>query len=120
MLKYAVKGGTFLLNSTFGPDEVWEHLPREVQKDIVEKQLKFYVIDGYKIAEATGMGNRVNTIMQTCFFAISGVLPRDEAIAQIKKSIKKTYGKRGEAVVKQNFEAVDHTLVQSQGSQSSR
>lgn len=111
MLKYAVKGGTFLLNSTFGPEEVWEHLPREVQKDIVEKQLKFYVIDGYKIAEATGMGNRVNTIMQTCFFAISGVLPRDEAIQQIKKSIKKTYGKRGEAVVKQNFEAVDHTLA---------
>ncbi len=111
MLKFAVKGGTFLLNSIYGPEEVWEHLPREVQKDIVEKQLKFYVIDGYKIAEATGMGNRVNTIMQTCFFAISGVLPRDEAIEQIKKSIKKTYGKRGEAVVKQNFEAVDHTLA---------
>ena len=111
MLKYAVPGGTFLLNSTFGPEEVWEHLPQEVQKDIVEKKLKFYVIDGYKIAEATGMGNRVNTIMQTCFFAISGVLPRDEAIEQIKKSIKKTYGKRGDAVVKQNFDAVDHTLV---------
>ena len=111
MLKYAVKGGTFLLNSTYGPEEVWDHLPLEVQKDIIQKQLKFYVIDGYKIAEATGMGNRVNTIMQTCFFAISGVLPRDEAIQQIKKSIKKTYGKRGEAVVKQNFEAVDHTLV---------
>ncbi len=111
MLKFAVPGGTFLLNSTFGPDEVWAQLPQEVQKDIVEKKLKFYVIDGYKIAEATGMGNRVNTIMQTCFFAISGVLPRDEAIEQIKKSIKKTYGKRGDAVVKQNFEAVDHTLV---------
>ena len=110
MLKYAVPGGTFLLNSTFGPDEVWEQLPQEVQKDIIEKKLKFYVIDGYKIAEATGMGNRVNTIMQTCFFAISGVLPRDEAIEQIKKSIKKTYGKRGDAVVKQNFDAVDHTL----------
>ncbi len=111
MLKYAVPGGTFLLNSTFGPDEVWGQLPQEVQKDIIEKKLKFYVIDGYKIAEATGMGNRVNTIMQTCFFAISGVLPRDEAIEQIKKSIKKTYGKRGDAVVKQNFDAVDHTLV---------
>ncbi len=111
MLKYALPGGTFLLNSTYGPDEVWQHLPLEVQKDIIDKKLKFYVIDGYKIAEATGMGNRVNTIMQTCFFAISGVLPRDEAIKQIKKSIKKTYGKRGEAVVKQNFEAVDHTLV---------
>ena len=111
MLKYALPGGTFLLNSTFGPEDVWEHLPREVQKDIIEKKLKFYVIDGYKIAEATGMGNRVNTIMQTCFFAISGVLPKDEAIEQIKKSIKKTYGKRGDAVVKQNFDAVDHTLV---------
>ena len=87
------------------------NLPQEVQKDIIEKKLKFYVIDGYKIAEATGMGNRVNTIMQTCFFAISGVLPRDEAIEQIKKSIKKTYGKRGDAVVKQNFDAVDHTLA---------
>jgi pyruvate-ferredoxin/flavodoxin oxidoreductase len=111
MLKYALPGGTFLLNSIYGPDEVWQHLPQEVQKDIIDKKLKFYVIDGYKIAEATGMGNRVNTIMQTCFFAISGVLPREEAITQIKKSIKKTYGKRGEAIVKQNFEAVDHTLV---------
>lgn len=111
MLKHAVKGGTFLLNSIYGPEEVWDHLPREVQKDILEKELKFYVIDGYKIAEMTGMGNRVNTIMQTCFFAISGVLPRDEAIEEIKKSIKKTYGKRGEAVVKMNFDAVDHTLA---------
>ncbi len=111
MLKYAVQGGTFLLNSIYGPEEVWDHLPREVQKDIIEKKLKFYVIDGYKIAEMTGMGNRVNTIMQTCFFAISGVLPREEAIEQIKKSIKKTYGKRGEAVVKMNYDAVDNTLV---------
>ncbi len=111
MLKFAMPGGTFLLNSIYGPDEIWDYLPREVQKDIVEKKLKFYVIDGYKIAEMTGMGNRVNTIMQTCFFAISGVLPRDEAITEIKKSIKKTYGKRGEAVVKINFDAVDHTLA---------
>jgi pyruvate-ferredoxin/flavodoxin oxidoreductase len=111
MLKFAIPGGTFLLNSIYGPDEIWDYLPREVQKDIVEKKLKFYVIDGYKIAEMTGMGNRVNTIMQTCFFAISGVLPRDEAITEIKKSIKKTYGKRGEAVVKMNFDAVDHTLA---------
>ncbi len=111
MLKTAANGATFLLNSTFDADEVWNHLPSEVQKDIIEKKLKFYVIDGYKIAEMTGMGNRVNTIMQTCFFAISGVLPRDEAIEEIKKSIKKTYGKRGDAVVKQNFDAVDHTLA---------
>jgi len=111
MLKYAAPGGTFLLNSAYSAQDVWAHLPQEVQKDIIEKKLKFYVIDGYKIAEATGMGSRVNTIMQTCFFAISGVLPRDEAIAEIKKAIKKTYGKRGEAVVQRNFEAVDHTLA---------
>ena len=111
MLKYAETGAVFLLNSYYGPDEVWEHLPQEVQKAIIEKGLKFYVIDGYKVAEETGMGKRINTIMQTCFFAISGVLPRDEAIAAIKDSIRKTYGKRGEAVVQRNFEAVDNTLA---------
>ena len=110
MLKYAKPGGTFLLNSTYGPDEVWDQLPIEVQKEIVEKKLKFYVINGYSVAEKTGMGNRVNTIMQTAFFAISGILPRDAAIAQIKHAIEKTYGKRGEAVVKKNFDAVDQTL----------
>ena len=110
MLRYAKPGGVFLLNSIYEPDEAWNHLPVEVQKDIINKQLKFYVIDGYKVAEKTGMGNRVNTIMQTCFFAISGVLPRDEAIYQIKKSIQKTYGKRGEAVVNMNYAAVDGTL----------
>ena len=101
---------TFLLNSIYGPDEVWEHLPQEVQKALIDKKLRFFVIDGYDVAERTGMGGRVNTIMQTCFFAISGALPTDEAIMEIKKSIKKTYGKRGEAVVKQNFDAVDNTL----------
>ena len=111
VLKYAAPGAVFLLNSLYGPDEIWNHLPREVQKDIIEKKLKFYVIDAYEVAAKTGMGSRVNTIMQTAFFAISGVLPRDEAIEQIKKSIKKTYGKRGDAVVQQNFEAVDHTLA---------
>jgi pyruvate-ferredoxin/flavodoxin oxidoreductase len=110
MLRYAKPGGVFLLNSIYEPEEVWNHLPVEVQADIIKKQLKFYVIDGYKVAEKTGMGGRVNTIMQTCFFAISGILPRDEAIAQIKKSIKKTYGKRGDAVVQMNFAAVDGTL----------
>ncbi|MEO8355624.1 MAG: pyruvate:ferredoxin (flavodoxin) oxidoreductase [Chloroflexota bacterium] len=110
MLKYAKKGGTFLLNSLYGPDEVWDHLPAEVQKDIIEKQLKFYVINGYEVAEKTGMGGRMNTIMQTAFFAISGILPREAAIAEIKHSIEKTYGKRGEAVVKKNFDAVDGTL----------
>ncbi len=111
MLKYAVKGGTFLLNSPYGKDEVWDKLPRSVQQQIIDKQLKFYVIDAYKVAKATGMGSRVNTIMQTCFFAISGVLPRDEAIAKIKQSIKKTYGRKGEDIVKKNFEAVDQTLA---------
>ncbi len=107
MTRYALPGAVFLLNSIYGPEEVWDELPQEVQKDIITKKLKFYAIDANAVAQKTGMGGRVNTIMQTCFFAISGVLPRDLAIAEIKKSIKKTYGKRGEAVVKQNYEAVD-------------
>ena len=111
MLRLARPGGVFLLNSYYGAEEVWDRLPLEVQKVIIAKKLKFYIIDAYAVAQATGMGARINTIMQTCFFAISGVLPRDEAIKQIKKSIKKTYGKRGEAVVKQNFDAVDQTLA---------
>ena len=110
MLKFAKEGAVFLLNSLYGPDEVWKHLPNEVQKDIIAKKLKFYVINGYDVAEKAGMGQRVNTIMQTAFFAISGVLPREAAIAEIKHAIEKTYGKRGEAVVKKNFEAVDSTL----------
>ncbi len=114
MLKYASKGGTFLLNSPYGKDEVWDKLPKSVQEQIIQKQLKFYVIDGYKVAQQTGMGSRVNTIMQTCFFAISGVLPREEAIAKIKNAIKKTYGKKGEDVVKKNYEAVDQTLANLQ------
>ncbi|HNY19532.1 MAG TPA: pyruvate:ferredoxin (flavodoxin) oxidoreductase [Flexilinea sp.] len=109
--RFAAKGGTFLLNSFYGPDEVWDHLPAEVQKDIIDKELKFYVIDAFSVANKTGMGGRINTIMQTCFFAISGVLPRDEAIEEIKKSITKTYGKKGDKVVAQNFEAVDSTLA---------
>lgn len=111
MLKYAVPGATFLLNSIYGPDEVWDKLPRRIQKDLIDKKMKFYVIDAYKVARQTGMGTRINTIMQTCFFAISGVLPKDEAIASIKNSIEKTYGKKGADIVKQNFEAVDLTLA---------
>jgi len=111
MLKYAKTRATFLLNSLYGPEEVWDYLPVEVQKDIIEKQLKFFVINGYEVAEKTGMGGRMNTIMQTAFFAISGILPREAAIAEIKHSIEKTYGKRGEAVVKKNFEAVDATIA---------
>ncbi len=110
MLKYAQPGATFLLNSIYGPDEVWDKLPQEVQRAIIEKKLKFYNINAYEVAEKTGMGSRVNTIMQTCFFAISNILPREQAIAEIKHAIKKTYGKRGEAVVQKNFEAVDQTL----------
>jgi pyruvate-ferredoxin/flavodoxin oxidoreductase len=111
LLKYAQPGAVFLLNSVYGKDEVWDQLPQEVQKDIIEKKLRFYVINAYEVAEKTGMGARINTIMQTCFFAISGILPREEAIDQIKKAIKKTYGKRGEAVVQKNYAAVDQTLA---------
>jgi pyruvate-ferredoxin/flavodoxin oxidoreductase len=111
VLKLAQPGATFLLNSIYGPEEVWDQIPAEIQKGIIEKNLHFYVINAYDVARETGMGSRINTIMQTCFFAISGVLPREEAIAEIKKSIEKTYGRRGEAVVRANFEAVDRTLA---------
>jgi pyruvate-ferredoxin/flavodoxin oxidoreductase len=111
VLDYAEPGAVFLLNAPFGPDEVWGSLSRDVQSQIVEKKLVFYVIDGYSVARDVGMGTRINTIMQTCFFAISGVLPREEAIEKIKQAIQKTYGKRGNAVVKANFDAVDGTLA---------
>ncbi|MBM3144975.1 MAG: pyruvate:ferredoxin (flavodoxin) oxidoreductase [Chloroflexi bacterium] len=111
MLKYAQPGAVFLLNSIYGPDQVWDQLPREVQAAIIEKDLQFYIIDAYNVAEQADMGRRINTIMQTAFFYISGVLPQDEAIAAIKDSIKKTYGKRGKAVVQKNFEAVDKALA---------
>ncbi|MEW5718719.1 MAG: pyruvate:ferredoxin (flavodoxin) oxidoreductase, partial [Chloroflexota bacterium] len=110
LLSAADPGAVFLLNSPYGPDEVWDRLPRTMQKQIVDKQLKFYVIDAVKVAKETGMGGRINTIMQTCFFAISGVLPRSEAIDAIKHAIEKTYSKRGEAVVQKNFAAVDASL----------
>ncbi len=111
MLRYAAPGSTFLLNSPFTKDEVWNKLPKKVQQQIIDKQIKFYNIDGYEVAKHTGMGSRVNTIMQTCFFAISGVLPKDEAIAKIKYAIKKTYGKKGDEIVQQNYKAVDETLA---------
>jgi pyruvate-ferredoxin/flavodoxin oxidoreductase len=111
MLKDAVEGATFLLNSPYGPNEVWDKLPAETQKQIIDKKIKFYVIDGYSVAKATGMGARINTIMQTCFFAISGVLPREQAINAIKDAIKKTYGSKGEDVVAKNFQAVDQTVA---------
>src|SRR5437762_12835541 len=96
---------------TGAPDAVWETLPFEVQEQIIEKRLRFFVIDAYAVAQAAGLGTRINTIMQTCFFAISGVLPRAEATAHIKRAIEKTYKKRGAAVVQKNFEAVEATLA---------
>ncbi len=110
VLKEAEPGATFLLNSPYGPDEVWDHLPKTIQKEIIDKKLRFFVVDGYRVARETGMGMRINTILQTCFFAISGVLPRDEAIDKIKQAIRKTYGKKGEDVVRKNFAAVDAAL----------
>ncbi|MCA9933144.1 MAG: pyruvate:ferredoxin (flavodoxin) oxidoreductase [Ardenticatenaceae bacterium] len=110
VLRLAAPGAIFLLNSPYAPDEVWDHLPRAMQETIIAKKLKFYVLDGYEVAKNTGMGRRINTIMQTGFFALSGVLPTDDAIAAIKYAIKKTYGKRGEAVVNMNNAAVDNAL----------
>jgi pyruvate-ferredoxin/flavodoxin oxidoreductase len=110
MLKDAKAGGVFLLNTPHGTDAIWSKLPRLVQEQIIGKKLKFYVIDAVKVARDSGMGGRINTVMQVCFFAISGVLPKTEAIEAIKESIKKTYGKKGEEVVQMNLRAVDHTL----------
>ena len=111
VLRLAAPGAVFLLNSPYGPDDIWDHLPRAVQHTIIEKKLRFYVIDASKVARDAGMGSHTNTILQTCFFAISGVLPRDAAIHHIKESIRKTYMKKGEKVVELNFAAVDGTLV---------
>jgi pyruvate-ferredoxin/flavodoxin oxidoreductase len=111
VLAYAAAGATFLLNSPYGPTEVWDHLPRPVQQQIIEKRLKLFVIDAGKVAREVGLKTHTNTVLQTCFFAISGVLPRDEAIARIKSSILKSYGSKGDQVVRQNFRAVDETLA---------
>jgi len=110
VLRLAAEGGTFLLNTPYGPDIVWDHLPCSLQTRILDKRLRFFVIDASKVAQDTGLGRRINTVLQTCFFAISGVLPRDEAIKRIKQSIEKTYGAKGPDVVRKNFQAVDHTL----------
>jgi pyruvate-ferredoxin/flavodoxin oxidoreductase len=111
VLASAARGATFLLNTPYGPEEVWSHLPPVVQRQILEKQLRFYVIDAYAVAAQAGMGKRINTIMQTCFFAISNVLPQAQAIEKIRAAIKKTYGKRGPEVVDKNFKAVDAALA---------
>ncbi|MDX1613216.1 MAG: pyruvate:ferredoxin (flavodoxin) oxidoreductase [Candidatus Promineifilaceae bacterium] len=114
VLRLAVPGATFLLNSPYSPEETWAHLPRSMQETIIDKKLRFYVVDGYEVARKTGMGRRINTVLQTCFFALSGILPTDEAIEAIKQAIRKTYGKRGEAVVEKNFAAVDAALAHMQ------
>src|SRR5262249_17467968 len=111
VLEHAAPGATFLLNAPFAPDQVWDQLPREMQEQIVERKIRFFAIDAYDLAKRAGMGTRINTIMQTCFFAISGCLPRDEAIKHIKKSIEKSYGKRGPDVVRRNWEVVDQSLA---------
>ncbi|MBI5394359.1 MAG: pyruvate:ferredoxin (flavodoxin) oxidoreductase [Verrucomicrobia bacterium] len=111
MLKTMEQGGVFLLNTHYSAGEIWNHLPRRMQQQMIERKVKFFVIDAYKVAKDAGMGGRINTVMQTCFFAISQVLPRDAAIEQIRKSIKKAYGKKGEEIVQMNLNAVDHTLA---------
>ncbi len=110
MLREATDGAVFLLNSPFGPDQVWDQLPRHMQEDLIRKRIRLYVIDADRVAADAGMAGRINTIMQTCFFAISGVLPREEAIRKIKAAIEATYGKKGRLLVEQNFAAVDRTL----------
>ncbi len=110
MLDKAAPGGIFLLNTPTPPERVWDELPRHMQQQLIGKGLHFYVIDAYGIAERTGMGRRINTIMQTCFFAISGVLEQTEAIARIKEAVKKTYGRKGQGLLERNFIAIDATL----------
>ena len=111
VLDVADEGATFLLNSPYGPDEVWSHLPQNAQRHLINKKLKFYVVDATAVARAAGLGQRVNTVLQTCFFSLSGVLPHDEAIAAIKNGIKKAYGKRGQVILDKNYDAVDSSLA---------
>jgi pyruvate-ferredoxin/flavodoxin oxidoreductase len=111
MIDQIIPGGTFLLNTHYGPEEIWENLPPSYQEKIVKNRIKFYVTNAHKVAKEAGMGGHINTVMQVCFFAISGVLPKDEAIAQINKSIVKTFGKKGEDVVKMNLRAVEQSLA---------
>jgi pyruvate-ferredoxin/flavodoxin oxidoreductase len=111
LAKNLKQGGTLLINSTFSADDVWARLPRPVQQHLIDKQANLYTIDAYKVAHVSGMEQRINTIMQACFFAISGVLPREEAIEKIKESIRQTYGNKGEEIVRKNIEAVENTLA---------
>ncbi len=111
VLEKAEQGATFLLNSHFGPEEVWDHIPAGTQQQIISKGLEFYVVDGGKVAGEAGLAGRINTVLQTCFFALSGILPRDEAIGEIKEAIAKSYGKFGDSVLQKNYAAVDGALA---------
>jgi pyruvate-ferredoxin/flavodoxin oxidoreductase len=111
VLELAQPGGTLLINSLFSPDEIWNELPREIQQQIIDLKLKVYTIDAYDVARRAGMGGRVNTVMQTCFFALAAIFPRDEAIGYIKRQIKKTYAAKGEDVVNRNYAVVDDSLA---------
>ena len=111
MLDKAAQNGVFLLNTRHGADDIWERLPHKVQQQIIEKNLRLYVIDAYSVAEESGMGRRINTVMQTCFFAISGILPKEEAIDKIKLAVEKTYGSKGRRIVERNFKAIDSALA---------
>jgi pyruvate-ferredoxin/flavodoxin oxidoreductase len=110
ILKHVQHGATFLLNAPFANEDLWQNLPKKIQEEIIEKQLRLYAINASKVAKETGMGSRINSILQTCFFAISNVIPKEDAISYIKKAIRKTYGRKGEEVVQKNFDAVDKTL----------
>ncbi len=110
VLDAAMGGATFLLNAPYSHDEVWDRLPREIQQQIIDKELKFYSINAYEVAKQTGMGTRINTIMQTCFFYLSGILPQEQSIAKIKETIKKTYGRKGGDIVQKNYAAVDQAI----------
>jgi pyruvate-ferredoxin/flavodoxin oxidoreductase len=111
ILHVARPGATFLLNSPYGPDEVWDRIPREAQEQIIAKQLDVYIVDGHGVAESAGLGGRINTVLQTCFFGLTGILPQDEAIVAIKGAITKSYGRFGEAVLERNYAAVDAALA---------
>ena len=112
VLDRAKQGATFLLNSPFGPEEVWDHMPREVQAQVIDKEIRLWVIDAYSVAKDVGMGNRINTVMQPCFFQLAGVLPADEAVAKIKESVEQAYGRRGRTIVERNFAAIDRSLAE--------
>ena len=111
VLKYAAEGATFLLNSPYGPEETWNRLPRRAQERIIRKKIRFYVIDAYGVAKSVGLGTRINTIMQTCYFKISGVVPMEYALREIKEAVEKTYGKKGEEIIRKNFQAIDEAVA---------